>query len=203
MPRGLRSWILAAAGVVAVVIVAAAIGGRDKSGDTVAAGEWAQNVCGAVGVWRGELEDIVNDIRTPPAVGSLGAEEPQSETQQGRTALIREGVNRAVQATETLVEGIDNAGIPDTDVGEESAQQVSDWADGARDDLQEAEDTLDEEADTVEESVTQLTGAAQVIAESIRTGISTLAEVASSDPQLVDAVRESSTCRELREDTGT
>ena len=29
------------------------------------AGEWAQNVCGAVGVWRGQIEAIVEDIRTP------------------------------------------------------------------------------------------------------------------------------------------
>ena len=100
-----------------MLVVAAAIGGRDESGETVPAGEWAQSVCGAVGVWRGELEAIVDDMRDPNAQTAAGSEEPQSETPQGRTGFIRKGLERAVEATETLVEGIDNAGIPDTPRG--------------------------------------------------------------------------------------
>ena len=65
-----------------------------------------------------------------------------------------------MQATDTMVEGIDNAGTPDTPQGEEAAKHVSDWADSALDDLEEAQDSLDEEADTLEESITQLTDAA-------------------------------------------
>ena len=124
------TWILAAAaGVVLVIVVTAMIGNRDESDETVPAGEWAQSVCGAVGVWRGELESIVEDIRTPNASSTAGGEEPQSETPQGRTGLIRKGLERGVQATETMVEGIDNAGVPDTEQGEEAAEVVSDWAD--------------------------------------------------------------------------
>ena len=111
MPRGPLVWILAVVGVVLVLIVTALIGDRDDQGETVAAGEWAQNVCGAVGVWRGELEATIEEIRTPSAVAVAG-EEPQSETPQGRTGLIRVGLERGVQATETMIEGVDNAGTP-------------------------------------------------------------------------------------------
>ena len=111
--RGRLPWILAAVGVIAVIVVAAAIGDRDESGETVPAGEWTQSVCGAIGVWRGELEDIVNDVRNPNAQTAAGSEEPQSETPQGRTGFIRKGLERAVGAAETLVVGIDDAGIPD------------------------------------------------------------------------------------------
>ena len=68
--RGSAAWIVAAAGVVLVILFAALIGNRDKSGEPVPAGEWAQSVCGAIGVWRGELEATVEDIRTPTSAGS-------------------------------------------------------------------------------------------------------------------------------------
>ena len=123
--RSPLAWILAAVGIVAVILVAALIGDRDNRDETVPAGEWAQNVCGAIGVWRGELESIVEDIRTPTSESTAGGEEPQSETPQGRTGFLRKGVERGVQAAETLVEGIDNAGVPDTEQGEEVGRESS------------------------------------------------------------------------------
>jgi hypothetical protein len=81
MMHGRLVWLLVALGVVVVLIATAAIGGNDESGETVPAGDWAQSVCGAVGVWRGEIEATVEQIRTPNANGTLG-EEPQSETPQ-------------------------------------------------------------------------------------------------------------------------
>ena len=132
MKRGPLTWIVGiAVGVVLVLGVTALIGNRDKQGETVTAAEWAQNTCGSVGAFRGEMESIVEDIRTPSAVIASG-EEPQSETPQGRTGFIRVGMERGVQATKTLVEGVDNAGIPDTAEGEEAARRVSAWADSAR-----------------------------------------------------------------------
>jgi hypothetical protein len=150
-------------------------------------------------VWRGELEATVEDIRTPNA--AAGSEEPQSETPQGRTGFIRVGLERAVQATETMVEGVDNAGVPDTAQGEEAAQQVSNWADDARSDLEDAQDSLDEEADSLEDAVDQLGDAARAIGSVLVTGTATIADVARLHPELEAALRESSTCQELREET--
>ena len=136
-------------GVFVVLGVTALIGNREESDETVSAGEWAQNVCGSVGVWRGELESIVEDLRSPSSLVTVG-EEPQSETPQGRTGFIRVALEDSVQAAETLVEGVDNSGIPDTPEGPDAAAQVSDWADSAQSDLEDAQDALDDEADSLD-----------------------------------------------------
>ena len=201
MKRGPLSWIVGiVVGVLLVLGVTALIGNRDDRGETVSAGEWAQNVCGAVGVWRGELEAIVDDLRTPSA-DPAGGEEPQSETPQGRTGFIRKGLERSVQAAETLVEGIDNAGIPDTTEGEEAAGPGVRLGRLGLDDLEESQDSLDDEADSLEESIEQLTGAARTIGAVLASGAQTLAEVGRLDPELAAALRDSSTCQQVREET--
>jgi len=197
--RGPLARILAiVGGIVVVVIVTALIGNRDKSGDTVSAGSYAQTVCGVVATYRGEMEDIIEEVRTPPTRGSLGVEEPQSETPQGRTSLVRTGLERGVRATKTLVEGIESVGVPDTPDGESSAKAVSDWAESAVDNLEEAQDSLNEEADTLEESLRQLTGATLAIGEAIAGGVKAIADVTRNDPELAAAFRESSACQQLR-----
>ena len=200
MLRGRIAWILIAVGIVVVLAVTGLIGNRDEEGEPVSAGEWAQNVCGAVGVWRGEVEAIVDDVRTPNA-NTAGGEEPQSETPQGRTGYIRKGLERGVRAAETLVVGVDNAGTPDTEEGEEAAERVSDWADSALSELEEAEDSLDDEAETIEESLEQLAGAGRTIAAVVASGAQTLVEVGRLDEELVAAFRDSSTCEQVREET--
>ena len=199
--RGRATWVAIVAGIVLLVLVTAAIGNRDDGGETVSAGKWAQSVCGAVGVWRGELEAIVEDVRTPSSVAP-GVVEPQSETPQGRTGLVRSGLERAIQATETMVEGVDNAGVPDTAAGTEAADQISSWANGSLNDLDQAEDSLDEEADTLEEAVEQLGSALGAIGSVMANGVQAIADVAITDPELADALRDSSTCRQLREEAG-
>ncbi len=199
--RGLATWILVAAGIVLVLLVTVAIGTGEDSGETVTAGEWAQTTCGAVGVWRGAMEDIVEEIRTPSEFPASGSEEPQSETPQGRTGFVRVGLERAVQATDTMIEGIDNAGTPDTPEGAEAARLVSDWSDSALDDLEDAQDSLDEEADSIEESITQLADAARALGAALTSGVQTIADIARLDPELADALQESSTCEQLREET--
>ena len=196
--RGPLVWIaVVAVGIVALIAIGAMLS-DDESGETVSAGEWAESVCGAVGVWRGELEATVEDIRTPNA--AAGSEEPQSETPQGRTGFIRVGLERAVLATETMVEGVDNAGTPDVTDGEQVADIVSSWADSARDDLEDAQDSLDEEADSLEEAVEQVTEALGAIGAGLASGTQTLAEVARTEPALVSVFRDTSTCQELREE---
>ena len=200
--RGPLVWIaVVVVGIVALLGIGAVLG-DDSSDETVAAGEWSQSVCGTVAVWRGELEAIVEDIRTPTSAGS-GSEEPQSETPQGRTGFIRQGLERAIQATETMVEGVENAGTPDTGQGEDVAELVSDWADSAVDELEEAEDSLDEEADSLEESIEQLTGAARAVASVLASGTQTVADIARTDPELTSALRDTSTCQQLREETSS
>jgi len=196
--RGPVGWIVAIVGGLVLLLVATAmIEKRDDSGETVPTGQWAQSVCGSIGVWRGEMEDIVDGIRQAPATGT-GLEEPQSQTPQGGPTLIRAGLEQGVRATKTLVTGIDNAGIPDTDQGEAAATQVSSWADTSVTNLNKAEDSLDTEAQTPEEAIAQLAGAAGAIRLAVVSGYETLADVALLDPELSAAIHESSTCQELR-----
>jgi hypothetical protein len=201
--RGGRwSWLIAAVvGVVLVLAVTALIGDSDRRGETVPAGEWAQNVCGSVAVWRGQLETIIDDLRDPSAFNAAAGEEPQSETPQGRTAFIRKGLDRTVEAAQVLVEGVDNAGVPDTTEGEAAARQLTDWANESSNDLEDAQDSLDDEADSLEEGIEQLTAAARTIASVRVSGVQTLTEVVRSDPELGAALEASSTCQQLREET--
>jgi len=200
--RGPWIWVVViVAGVVAVTGVVALVGRDDSEDQTVAAGEWADTVCGAVAVWRGQIESIVDGIRDPDASGSLGVEEPQSETPQGRTTFIRDGLEQTVEATETMITGIGNAGVPDTAQGAQSANAISGWADATVDDLEDAQDSLDNEADTLAEAVAQLTDAARAITGAVTSGVKAVADVGRTDPQLAAALRDSSTCQQLREET--
>ena len=202
MRRGPLTWIVGiAVGVVLVLGVTALIGNRDERGETVTAGEWAQNVCGAVGVWRGELEAIVEDIRTPSAVSTAG-EEPQSETPQGRTGFIRKGLERAVQATETLVEGVDNAGIPDTEQGEEAAGRGVRLGRLVRSTTSRRRRTRSTTRRTPSRSRSSSSRERRERSRpcspaACRRSPTSLA----LDPELAAALRDSSTCQQLREET--
>jgi len=200
--RGWLVWTVAIVVGIALVLVATAmVGNRDDSGETVPAGQWAQSVCGSIGVWRGEIEDIVDGIRQAPATGT-GVEEPQSQTPQGSPSLVRSGLEESVRATEVLVTGIDNSGIPDTDEGEAAATQVSSWAATSLANLNKAEDSLETEAATPEEAIAQLAGATGAIRLAVVSGFETLRDVALLDPELAAAVHESSTCQQLMEEQG-
>jgi exonuclease VII small subunit len=107
-----------------------------------------------------------------------------------------------VQATETMVEGIDNAGVPDTEQGRAAAEDVSVWAERALDDLEEAQDSLDEEADSLEEAIDQFKNATGAIGGALVTGTQTLTNAAQRDPALAAAFRVTSTCQQLREERG-
>ena len=200
--RGPWLWVVViVAGVVAVTGVVALVGRDDNENETVSAGEWADSVCGSVAAWRGQIESIVDEIRQPSATGSTGTSEPQSETPQSRTGFVRTGLERTVRATETMITGIDNAGVPETSQGEEAANAVTGWADATRNDLEDAQDSLDEEADTLADAIAQLTDAARAITGAVTSGVKAVADVARTDPELAAALRDSSTCQQLREET--
>ena len=200
--RGPWLWVVViVAGIVALIGVVALVGRDDSEDETVSAGEWADGVCGAVAVWRGQIESIVDEIRQPSAVGTPRTEEPQSETPQGRTGLVRSGLERTVRATHTMITGVENAGVPETPQGEQAANAISGWADATRNDLEGAQDSLDEEADTLADAIGQLTDAARAITSAVTAGVKAVADVARTDPELAAALRDSSTCQELREET--
>ena len=201
MSRTVALVVIVVVGLGALMIVTAAIGSRDER-EPVTAAEYADNVCGAVGAWRGSIEAVVDDIRTPPALGAGGVEEPQSETPQGRTGFVRAGLERALDATSTLTEAVARSGVPDSPQGEQVAGQFQAWADGAETALQEASDTLDDEPDSLEQALRATAGAASAIGSTLASGVRTVTEAARTDPSLVRAFRDSDVCAELRADRG-
>jgi len=195
--RALR-WIgVIAAGIVVVLVVTALVGNRDRSGQTVPASEWAQSVCGAVGVWRGEVKAAVADVRLARAIGGT-TEEPQSQTKQAGNSRVRQGLESSVQATKTMVIGIDDAGTPDAPGGDQAAEEVSDWADESVSNLEDAQDALEDEPDTLDQAVEQLGVATKALGATLTSGIETIVGAAQVDPALTAAFKDSSTCQELR-----
>jgi hypothetical protein len=201
--RSFLIWLAAIlAGILLIIVLSAAIGDRDREGETVPAGVWAQDVCGTVAIWRGAMEAIAEDLRSAPSIGDLGLAEPQSQVPQSRSALVRESLGRAIEVTDFTVHGLDRSGIPDSPQGPQVARSINDWARAAEKDLEEAQDGLDDEADTLEESLERIGGSATFLASVIASGRQTLLDAVKSDPQLAAAVAASSTCRQLQEDTG-
>lgn len=189
------------AGIVVLSGVVALVGADDDTDETVSALEWADGVCGSVAVWRGEMESILDGIRSAGQSGTSGSESG-AETPQGRTGSIRTGLDRAITSTETMVEAIQRSGIPDTPQGQEAADRISSWADTTLDDLESAQDDLSEGADTVDELAAQIAAAAQALGTAVASGIETVTDVALLDPEVADALQQSETCQRLRKDGG-
>ena len=191
-------WIAAiVVGVVVVLVVTAFIGNRDTSGETVPSSEWAQSICGTVGVWRGEIKAAVADVRLARAIGGT-TEEPQSQTKRAGNSRVRQGLESAVFATKTMVTGIDNAGTPDAPGGDQAAKEVSDWADESVSSLEDAQDELEDEPDTLDEAIEQLSVATKALGQTLTSGVETIVGAAQVDPALTAAFKDSSTCQQLR-----
>jgi hypothetical protein len=201
--RAFHNWLVAIlAGILLIIVLSAAIGDRDREGQSVSSGVWAQDVCGVVATWRGAMEAIAEDLRGAPSIGDLGVAEPQSQTPQSRSALVRESLGRAIEVTDFAVHGLDRSGTPDSPQGAQVARSINDWARAAEDDLEQAQDTLEEEADTLEESLERNANPTRYLASVIASGRQTLIDAMKTDPQLAAAAAASSTCQKLQEDTG-
>ncbi len=112
MRRALLIVGLVVAGLIVLSAVAGlASNGRDNTGETVRAERWADDVCGTVGAWEGQLKGIREELRhnnwaARRSDGSTGDSQEQVVT-------VHDAVNRAMRATqETLQEGLKRAGIP-------------------------------------------------------------------------------------------
>lgn len=201
--RGGIAWVVAIlAGLVVLVGVVALIGDDDDTGETVSALEWADNVCGTVLVWRGELETIVDGVRSSGQAGTSGSESG-AESPQGRSGSVLTGLEQALLATETMVEGIARAGVPDTPNGETAADGLESWASDAVDDLEDAQDALAEDTDTTAEQIERLSAAVGTIVDVYAAGGQAVADAAVADPDLGRALRESEKCEQLREEASS
>jgi hypothetical protein len=199
----IRVGVIAAACIVGIglilAMVAGASGGRDHTGDVVRPDSWANDVCGTVGAWEGELHDIRTELsrNNPGARPNDGASGDHVEW----NLTVREAVNRAIAATQdTLQEGLKRAGIPDTPGGPPASLALRTWAQLTEDELNKVQNGFDSDPDGNAGAFGLLGAAAAALARSAAAGRVTFAAVAALDPALASALDGSRNCRRLGED---
>ena len=95
--------------------------------ETVRAEVWADDVCGTVGAWQGQLKDIREELRHNNWAARRS--DGSSGDSQEQVVTVHDAVDRAMRATqETLQEGLKRAGIPDVGQGEQASLIVRQWA---------------------------------------------------------------------------
>jgi hypothetical protein len=172
-----RSALVAA--VVTAVLPLAACGGGDDDGGSE---EWAASVCTDMNTWGSDVQD---------AVSSLTGEGLQIDRDD-----VQAAVTQAKDATDELVDGLQELGPPDTDAGQQ-----------AKSELDELGTQLQQQMNQVEQAVEGESGAlglAQTAGTAIATAASdvqsTLESIQSLEGgELRDAFENADSCDELRE----
>jgi hypothetical protein len=189
-------------GIVGAIVVTAVLagvsGGRDHSGDTVRASQWADATCGAVGAWAGDLKAIRDEYQR----NNYAARQNDGGSGDSVEELItlRDVVNRAIRATEdTLQEGLKRAGNPDVAQGEQASATLRAWAQRTEHNLRVAKQQLKHRPKSVTEAYSLLVTQATALTQSLQQGRAAFTQVASLDPALSDAFDGSRNCSELKD----
>jgi hypothetical protein len=196
-----RGWVLGLViGVVGALVLAAVVAavdnGRDNSGETVSASDWADDVCGTVGAWEGQLEAIRDEL----AQSNEGARQIDggSGDHVERTLEVRSAIERALDATDqTLQEGLKRAGVPDVAQGPQAAAILADWALETENGLLAARATLRREPDRTSAALSALGVAVAALRRSAVDGRAAFRQVAALDEELADALADEQNCQEL------
>ena len=131
----LRSRTITALAVAALFITACGDDDDGGSGGTVSAGDYASDICTAFLGWRDAIQQRQEDLQEGLS--------PGISPQEGRDAL-GSFLGDAVEASDDLVEQVEDAGVPDAENGEEAATALQDAAQQARDRLDEARADVDD-----------------------------------------------------------
>ena len=197
----MRTLAIAGACILGVIVLmgvsAAASGGRDHSGEQVRANKWADDVCGTIGAWQGQLKDVRDELRhnnwaARRSDGYTGDSEEQVVT-------IKGAVDRMIRATQdTLQEGLKRAGIPDTSNGAGAAAILRDWADQTEHNLRVAKGHIKQKPTSVSEAFASLVPPVAALATSAVQGRAAFKKAAALDSE-VGAALTSRNCGRLLE----
>ena len=149
------------------------------------------------------LNRIAKFANSPQGRKLMNRAKEYAQSPQGRSGSVLTGLEQALLATETMVEGIARAGVPDTPDGETAAEGLESWASDSVDELEDAQDALEEDVDTTDEEIERLSDAVGTIVEVYASGGRAVADAAVSDPELARALRESAKCDQLREEASS
>jgi hypothetical protein len=195
-------WLWCIVGVVGAIVVTAVLaavsGGRDHTGDTVRASQWADATCGAVGAWAGDLKAIRDEYTRNNYAARQNDGGSGDSVEEAFT--LRDAVNRAIRATEdTLQEGLKRAGNPDVAQGDRASATLRAWAQRTEHNLRVAKRQLKERPHSAAEAYSLLVTQATALVQSLQQGRAALTQVAGLDPALADAFDGSRNCKELKE----
>ncbi len=189
-----------AVGFVLLLGIGVAIGNSaDNTGDTVRASSWADDVCGTVGAWEGQLEAIGDSVNLSN-VGARRSDGASGDSVEG-TIYVRQAVDRAIQATnDTLQEGLRRAGIPEGNGGVQASAALLDWAQVTENALIAAEASMREKPNTTSAAFASLGTAVKALESSAVLGRAAFVTAAATDPAIADALTGSRNCSKLMED---
>jgi len=195
-----RRWgiiALIAVGVVVLAGVVAATGnGRDNSGERVSPSRWADDSCGSVGAWEGQLEAIRDEL-SRDNYGARRNDGGSGDIVEARLT-IRVAVDRAILATtDVLQEGLKRAGIPDVGKGEEASLTLRNWAQQTEHNLRVAKQVLKEKPPSTSQAFGALRAPVDALTLSVVQGRAAFSHVTGLDPALGDALDGSRNCRDL------
>lgn len=172
--------------IAAAALLVSACGSDDGGGggDKVSAGDFASDICTAFKTWSQSIQDRQASLQK-----DLG---PGASPQDGKDAL--EGfLSDAVDSSDTLIDDVNAAGIPDATNGEDAANTLRDAAEQAKEKLSAAHDKVD---DLPTDSPQAFSSAAGKFGQDVK---SALEEVGSGvneikSPELDKAFNEESAC---------
>ena len=125
MPRAITL-----ATVLATVVLASSCGGDD---DSVAVGDYANDVCTALKGWSSDLRDRQEELQQSATPGASAESDRDS---------LEQFVDGAVEATDKLVQEVEDAGEPDIDKGGDVADAFRSAATDTREKLDQAKDDI-------------------------------------------------------------
>lgn len=182
--------------MVAVILASAAVGGRDNTGEEVRASSWADDVCGTVGAWEGQLEAIGDELRLNN-VGARRNDGGSGDHVEG-IVYVRSVVDRVIDATDqTLQEGLARAGYADTTQGRQASLVLRNWAQDTENALIAVRQSMKDDPDTTAASFAALGNAVAALERSAVQGRAAFRQVAALEPELADALDGSRECRDL------
>jgi hypothetical protein len=192
----MRTWLAVLLGILAVIVVSAAIGGRDNTGETVRATTWAGHTCGTVGAWEGQLEAIGDELELSN-VGARRNDGGSGDHVEG-TVYVRSVLDRVIEATdETLQRGLQQAGVPDVAQGAQASLVLRNWAQETENDLYSARRVLREADNTTTAAFAALGRVVGALEDAAVRGRAAVRQVEELDPALADAFDGARECREL------
>jgi hypothetical protein len=122
--------------IAAAALLVSACGDDDDGGsDKVAVGDYASDICAALTDWTTAIQQRQQDLQK--------GLDPGSSPEDGKNALAG-FLDDAVEASDGLVQDVEDAGVPDAENGQEAADALKEAAENAKSRLEESRDKVDD-----------------------------------------------------------